>query len=68
METPERRYCSLQTDFTDCSGVSIVDFEQISAGWVKYKSVNFIYQFIEMSESEKLIRHQNQRSLWISNN
>ena len=26
-------YCSLWTDFTQCFGVSIVDFEQVNAGW-----------------------------------
>ena len=30
-------YCQLWTDFTHCSGVSIVDFEQINAGWVVVK-------------------------------
>ena len=26
-------YCQLWTDFTQCFGVSIVDFEQVNAGW-----------------------------------
>ena len=26
-------YCYFQTDFTYCSGVSIVDFEQVNAEW-----------------------------------
>ena len=27
-------YCWLSTDFTHCSGVSTVDFEQVNTGWV----------------------------------
>ena len=38
MKAPERL-----TDFTHCSGVSIVDFEQINSAWVvsHYKSEDY---------------------------
>ena len=30
-------YCELWTDFTRCSSVSIVNFEQVNAGWARGK-------------------------------
>ena len=34
IKKPEQSYCYLWTHFTPCSSVSIVNFEQINAGWV----------------------------------
>ena len=32
-------HCQLRTDFTNCSGVSIVDFEQVNANWAKNNNI-----------------------------
>ena len=49
-------YCKLWTDFTRCSGVSVIDFEQVNAGWIhveysdlysfNYCLVSYCYSFI----------------------
>ena len=42
-------YCSLWTYFTLCSSVSIVNFEQVSAGWESYKKDKHIrYKYLSL--------------------
>ena len=53
-------YCELWPDFAHCSGLSIVDFEQVSAGWV----ATFL-QILLPSDANKVIESSQLKKILI---
>ena len=48
-------YCKLRTDFLHCFGVSIVDTEQVNAGWVNHNRIKNKF-FKEFRPSNEYLR------------
>ena len=53
IKTPERRRWKRCKYFTPCSSVSIVNFEQVNAGWVTNFTVDGMIQNVIIGISQK---------------